>query len=367
MLRSGRNGQQVRTGLLGSLARLARFCGVTIVGATQYPSAEVIDQQIRTQLTIRIMLRVASGEQVNVCLGQGYGRTVSPTSIGPTERGGLWIVGLPNAPEPVRGRAHWVSDHDVAARVAATRHLTPIPGPGIHHQRTRPHRGGLLMTRHLPSHGARVAPTHSVVMPEGYGLPSTHTPHTAGPDRMVTTDIGSGAPLPFAAPSPIGAIPALVAMATVILTATVVALLVVLDGHPQRLHLMALVLGALAAWCALLAAPVAIRRVSDRLRGRAPTSTATPSSTTGRDTTDRSRQRDDSPPQTRPTSSPSVTQPTTVPTPMDPTAIETAQVQRLSHLPSEPSSATEAGGGSVSGSRRPAEPMARGGLGNDWQ
>ena len=124
-LRSGRNGQQVRTGLLGSLARMARACGVTIVAATQYPSAEVIDQQIRTQLTIRMMLRVASGEQVNVILGQGYASTVSPTSIGPGERGGLWIVGTPDAPRPVRARGHWVTDTDVAARVAATRHLTP--------------------------------------------------------------------------------------------------------------------------------------------------------------------------------------------------------------------------------------------------
>jgi S-DNA-T family DNA segregation ATPase FtsK/SpoIIIE len=124
-IRNGRSGQQVRTGLLGSLARMARACGVTIVAATQYPSAEVIDQQIRTQLTIRIMLRVASGEQVNVILGQGYASTVSPTSIAPGERGGLWIVGTPDAPRPVRARAHWVSDADVAARVAATRHLTP--------------------------------------------------------------------------------------------------------------------------------------------------------------------------------------------------------------------------------------------------
>jgi S-DNA-T family DNA segregation ATPase FtsK/SpoIIIE len=127
VLRRGRNGQQVRTALLGSLARVARFCGVTILAATQYPSAEVLDQQIRTQLTIRIMLRVASGEQVNVCLGQGYGSSISPTAIGPKERGGLWIVGTPDAPKPVRGRAHWVSDDDVAARVAATRHLTPSP------------------------------------------------------------------------------------------------------------------------------------------------------------------------------------------------------------------------------------------------
>ena len=124
-MREGRNGQQVRTAVLGSLARLARFCGVTIIGATQYPSAEVIDQQIRTQLAIKIMLRVASGEQVDVCLGQGYGSTISPKSIGVKERGGLWIVGLPDNPKPVRGRAHWVTDTDVTARVAETAHLTP--------------------------------------------------------------------------------------------------------------------------------------------------------------------------------------------------------------------------------------------------
>ncbi len=124
-IKEAKNGQQIRTALLGSIARLARFCGVTIVAATQYPSAEVVDQQIRTQLTIKIMLRVASGEQVAVCLGQGYASAVSPKSIGPSERGGLWIVGLPDAGKPIRGRAHWVSDEAVAARVAATSHLTP--------------------------------------------------------------------------------------------------------------------------------------------------------------------------------------------------------------------------------------------------
>ena len=74
-------------------------------------------------MSIRIMLRVASGEQVNVCLGQGYGSSISPKSIGVAQRGGLWVVGLPDDPEPVRGRAHWVSDADVAARVEATAHL----------------------------------------------------------------------------------------------------------------------------------------------------------------------------------------------------------------------------------------------------
>ena len=124
-LAAGKSGQQVLTALFGSLARMARSCGITIVGATQYPSAEVVDQQIRTQMAIRIMLRVASGEQINVILGHGYGNQISPNSIGPSERGGLWIMGIDNATTPTRGRAHWVSDDDVTARVAATAHLTP--------------------------------------------------------------------------------------------------------------------------------------------------------------------------------------------------------------------------------------------------
>ncbi|MGH1491797.1 MAG: FtsK/SpoIIIE domain-containing protein [Acidimicrobiales bacterium] len=122
-LAAGKSGQQVLTALFGSLARMARACGITMVGATQYPSADVIDQQIRTQMAIRIMLRVSSGEQVNVCLGQGYGSQISPNSIGPSERGGLWIVGTDDAPKPVRARAHLVTDDDVAHRVATTTHL----------------------------------------------------------------------------------------------------------------------------------------------------------------------------------------------------------------------------------------------------
>ena len=77
-------------------------------------------------MAIRIMLRVASGEQVNVMpRSRATPRPISPTSIGPGERGGLWIVGTPDAPRPVRARAHLVTDTDVAARVATTRHLTP--------------------------------------------------------------------------------------------------------------------------------------------------------------------------------------------------------------------------------------------------
>ena len=123
VIRNGRTNAQIRIALLGSLARLARFCGITIVAATQYPSYEVVDQQIRTQLTIRIMLRVASGEQIDVCLGRGYGKRIGVRSIPTRERGGLWLVGHPDDPEPVRGRAHYLGDNYIARHAAATAHL----------------------------------------------------------------------------------------------------------------------------------------------------------------------------------------------------------------------------------------------------
>ena len=123
VIRNGRNAAQIRVALLGSLARLARFCGITIVAATQYPSYEVVDQQIRTQLTIRIMLRVSSGEQVDVCLGRGYGKRIGVRTIPPNQPGGLWLVGHPDHPEPFRGRAHYLSDDYISARAHATAHL----------------------------------------------------------------------------------------------------------------------------------------------------------------------------------------------------------------------------------------------------
>jgi len=134
VIRNARTAAQIRVALLGSLARMARFCGITIVAATQYPSYEVVDQQIRTQLTIRIMLRVASGEQVDVCLGRGYSNRVGVRSIPANQPGGLWVVGLPDHPEPVRGRAHYLTDHYIARHADRTAHLTwPLAalfGPG---------------------------------------------------------------------------------------------------------------------------------------------------------------------------------------------------------------------------------------------
>ena len=123
LLRRARATRQIRLANVSSIARLGRAVGITLIVATQYPTAEVIDQQVRTQLDIRLMHRVASDEQVNVCLGQGRSATISAKSIPSTQPGGLWLVGTPDTPEPIRGRSNRVTVDDIRQRAAATAHL----------------------------------------------------------------------------------------------------------------------------------------------------------------------------------------------------------------------------------------------------
>ena len=107
-IRDGKNAMQFRIALLASLARQARFVGIWLICATQYPSAEVIDQQIRTQLTVKAMLRVSRDEQIRVILGGSETPAVTVGSIPKNERGGLWVTDLPGEAQPVRARASLV-------------------------------------------------------------------------------------------------------------------------------------------------------------------------------------------------------------------------------------------------------------------
>ena len=50
---------------------------------------------------IRIMLRVSSGEQVDVCLGRGYGKRIGVRTIPPNQPGRLWLVGHLRSPRTV--------------------------------------------------------------------------------------------------------------------------------------------------------------------------------------------------------------------------------------------------------------------------
>lgn len=122
-VQDAKTAMQFRIAMFSSIARMARFVGVFLICATQYPTAEVIDQQIRTQLTVKFMLRVSRPEQIRVILGGAETAAVTVGSIPKTEPGGLWMVDLPGEPSPVRARAAWIDDELLANRVAATQHL----------------------------------------------------------------------------------------------------------------------------------------------------------------------------------------------------------------------------------------------------
>lgn len=113
----------LRLGLLASITRLARFVNVTVLCATQYPLAQVVPSELRSNLTGRIAGRVTGREQVEVALGHGMADIVAPDAISPTEPGVAHVLGVPGYDLPVRCRADLVTDHAITARAAATAHL----------------------------------------------------------------------------------------------------------------------------------------------------------------------------------------------------------------------------------------------------
>lgn len=109
-----------RLELLASVARLSRAVGVSLICATQYPLAEIVPSGLRSQLTLRVAGRLTGKEQISVALGAGFAEGVAPDSIGATDPGTCFVVGVAGFPNPVKCRAFHVTDERLAARVAAT-------------------------------------------------------------------------------------------------------------------------------------------------------------------------------------------------------------------------------------------------------
>jgi DNA segregation ATPase FtsK/SpoIIIE-like protein len=98
---------------------------VQIVAATQYPESSVLDPQFRSNMTVRVMLRVASNEMVRVILGAGSTEDITSDSIPVDERGGCWVGGI--EARPVRGRAFFATTAHGKTRAAETTHLRWAP------------------------------------------------------------------------------------------------------------------------------------------------------------------------------------------------------------------------------------------------
>ena len=113
------------------------------------------------------------------------------------------------------------------------------------------------MTAHKPH--ARVAHPRFRGIHEVDGVPTTHKQHGSVHAWTVTDRPGNAPPLPFAAKPPIPATAAVTLMLTTVLSAFLVALLVILDGHPNRPLIVVLCFAGLTVFMAVLALPALVR------------------------------------------------------------------------------------------------------------
>ncbi|GAB2824366.1 FtsK/SpoIIIE domain-containing protein [Actinoallomurus bryophytorum] len=104
---------------LSTLTSQGRSVGLCVVGALQDPRKDVIN--IRNLFPTRIALRLDESEQVDMVLGDGaYDRGALADQISPLPEvgAGVGYIRLEDTPDPVRVRAGWVSDTDIAAMSA---------------------------------------------------------------------------------------------------------------------------------------------------------------------------------------------------------------------------------------------------------
>jgi DNA segregation ATPase FtsK/SpoIIIE, S-DNA-T family len=110
--------RKLRERIMNSLATLTtqgRAVGYCVVAALQDPRKEVLT--IRNLFPDRIAMRLDEPEQVDMVLGDGArdrGAACELISYDPATGAGVAFVRLESDPDPVRVRAGWVSDADIA-------------------------------------------------------------------------------------------------------------------------------------------------------------------------------------------------------------------------------------------------------------
>jgi S-DNA-T family DNA segregation ATPase FtsK/SpoIIIE len=117
-------GREERNRINTALAHLisrGRAVGVVIVAALQDPRKEVIP--FRNLIPNRIALALVEPEETDLVLGKGARTRGADCSRIPLTAPGVGWVWCDGEPEPVRVRASWVDDDDIAATVRA---YTPL-------------------------------------------------------------------------------------------------------------------------------------------------------------------------------------------------------------------------------------------------
>jgi S-DNA-T family DNA segregation ATPase FtsK/SpoIIIE len=168
-----------------SVARRGRAVAVTLLAATQRPTQQAMGNgAVRSQMDVRLCLRVRERRDVDLVLGQGMlaAGWRADTLTAP----GTFLVSAPGLDHPRRARAYLVTDEDVSA--AATRHagrrpaLDPLSAAAVEDVGEPPAEDG------EPTADPDVALWAALLAAPAAGAPITALMHTTGKGRTWVYD-----------------------------------------------------------------------------------------------------------------------------------------------------------------------------------
>jgi S-DNA-T family DNA segregation ATPase FtsK/SpoIIIE len=125
-----------------SLARRGRAVAVTLLAATQRPTQKAMGSgAVRSQMDIRICLRVRERRDVDLILGQGM--LAAGWHAHTLDAPGKFLISTPEHHTPRRARAYLLTDDDVSTITARNRSNRPQLDPlsqnaADHHNAARP-------------------------------------------------------------------------------------------------------------------------------------------------------------------------------------------------------------------------------------
>ncbi|MBY8888512.1 hypothetical protein K7472_27260 [Streptomyces sp. PTM05] len=100
-----------------SIARRGRAVAVTLLAATQRPTQQAMGRKaVRSQMDVRVCLRVRERRDVDLVLGQGM--LAAGWTAHTLDAPGKFLLSAPGADEPQRARAYLVTDAEVSATAA---------------------------------------------------------------------------------------------------------------------------------------------------------------------------------------------------------------------------------------------------------
>jgi S-DNA-T family DNA segregation ATPase FtsK/SpoIIIE len=105
-----------------------RAVGVVVVAALQDPRKDVVT--FRNLFPTKVALRLDEPSQVDMVLGDGARDQGARCDQIPESQPGVGYVRVDGVREPIRVRAGWVTDADIATM--ATRYRPPAPTPAHH-------------------------------------------------------------------------------------------------------------------------------------------------------------------------------------------------------------------------------------------